>query len=535
MVRPEPAGEGIVSLAVDGGEVVGVAAMSFFRTRLDGVETRLAIPVNVATDAALPRPGRLLDAGARERGGGGRVGLAAHRDVPERQVVPDLRPAARLDRLAAAAAVGAAAARLGRRALPPRAHGRAGGDARAELGARTLRGLEVRPVERFGADLDALGLRAPPATGATSRATPSTSTGAISTRPATTAASAPYRGRRAHRRRRRRAHVQARHLGRLSRRPRRRAGGRHGGTGARGACARGGAGRSRRRRRARRRASLRSAARSPGPGSRRRTRVLRFIGKPLHEDARIDERAGRLALHPRRLRFLLMTKLVFITQQVDPRHPALAATVPKIRALAELVDEVVVLADGAVEGVLPANCRVRTFRAGLKAVRGAPLRGGARARAARRCAAEPSWRTCARSTPSSRRRSCGRSASRSSSGSPTGARSRLLELAERASTAVTSVDERSFPFPSPKLRAIGHGIDLEEFPCSPPRAGDGTAPARARALLDGEGARRRRRGRAARRRGRDTGRARAGALHRGGSASRRARAGRGGARPATGA
>ena len=39
-----------MSLAVDGGEVVGVAAMSFFRTALDGVETRLAIPVNVATD-----------------------------------------------------------------------------------------------------------------------------------------------------------------------------------------------------------------------------------------------------------------------------------------------------------------------------------------------------------------------------------------------------------------------------------------------------------------------------------------------------
>ena len=46
-----PGGEGIVSLAVDEGEVVGVAAMSFFKTRLDGVETRLAIPVNVATDA----------------------------------------------------------------------------------------------------------------------------------------------------------------------------------------------------------------------------------------------------------------------------------------------------------------------------------------------------------------------------------------------------------------------------------------------------------------------------------------------------
>jgi glycosyltransferase involved in cell wall biosynthesis len=49
--------------------------------------------------------------------------------------------------------------------------------------------------------------------------------------------------------------------------------------------------------------------------------------------------------------------------------------------------------------------------------------------------------------------------------------SRLLQLAERASTAVTTVDERSFPFPSRKLRAIGHGIDLDEFPCAPPREG----------------------------------------------------------------
>jgi GNAT superfamily N-acetyltransferase len=45
-----PGGEGIVSLAVDGDEVVGVAAMSYFRTALDGDVIRLAIPVNVATD-----------------------------------------------------------------------------------------------------------------------------------------------------------------------------------------------------------------------------------------------------------------------------------------------------------------------------------------------------------------------------------------------------------------------------------------------------------------------------------------------------
>jgi len=168
-----------------------------------------------------------------------------------------------------------------------------------------------------------------------------------------------------------------------------------------------------------------------------------------------------------------VAKLVFITQQVDPAHPALAATVPKIRALAELVDEVVVLADAAVEGSLPANCRVRTFHAGQKALRGmrfeaalalelGGLRGGAVV--AHMCPiyavlAAPLvrplrvplvlWFTHWRM-------------------------SSLLRAAERASTAVTSVDYRSFPLPSKKLHAIGHGIDLAEFPCTAPREGAGT-------------------------------------------------------------
>jgi glycosyltransferase involved in cell wall biosynthesis len=165
-------------------------------------------------------------------------------------------------------------------------------------------------------------------------------------------------------------------------------------------------------------------------------------------------------------------KLVFVTQQVDPAHPALAATVPKLRALAGLVDEVVVLADGAVEGVLPGNCRLRTFAAGTKAGRGARfesalarelpgLRGGAVV--AHMCPiyavlAAPLvrplrvplvlWFTHWRA-------------------------SRLLRLAERVSTAVTSVDARSFPLESAKVHAIGHGIDLSEFPCGPPRGGPG--------------------------------------------------------------
>jgi glycosyltransferase involved in cell wall biosynthesis len=164
-------------------------------------------------------------------------------------------------------------------------------------------------------------------------------------------------------------------------------------------------------------------------------------------------------------------RLLFVTQQVDPEHPALAATVPKIAALARRVDEVVVLADGAVPEALPANCRVRIFAARTKAGRGLRferalaaelrgLRGGAVV--AHMCPiyavlAAPFvrplriplvlWYTHWRA-------------------------SRLLRAAERLSTVVTSVDRRSFPLPSPKVRAIGHGIDLADFACRD-RDGDG--------------------------------------------------------------
>ena len=167
-----------------------------------------------------------------------------------------------------------------------------------------------------------------------------------------------------------------------------------------------------------------------------------------------------------------MDRLVFVTQQVDPGHPALAATVPKIRALAARVEEVVVLADGAVPGVLPENCRVRTFRAGHRLGRGlrfeaalarelSGLRGGAVV--AHMC---PIYAVLA--APLVR---------------PLGVplvlwfthwkASRLLQAAERVSSAVASVDARSFPLESPKLHAIGHGIDLGEFACAP-ASDDGT-------------------------------------------------------------
>jgi glycosyltransferase involved in cell wall biosynthesis len=160
-----------------------------------------------------------------------------------------------------------------------------------------------------------------------------------------------------------------------------------------------------------------------------------------------------------------MRRLVFITQQVDPRHPALAATVPKIRALAELVDEVVVLADRALPGALPDNCRSLSFASRTKVGRGAKfeaaLAGELRPRptaiVAHMC---PIYAVLA--APLAR---------------PLGVplvlwfthwkRTRTLEAAEKAATAVASVDERSFPIDSRKVVAIGHGIDLDDFPCRP--------------------------------------------------------------------
>src|SRR5207237_5521270 len=81
-----------------------------------------------------------------------------------------------------------------------------------------------------------------------------------------------------------------------------------------------------------------------------------------------------LALHAGRHGFLLMKRLVFLTQRVDPDDPVLAATIPKIRALADRVDEVVVLAQSAAPADgLPANVEVRTFGGAGRLARGIRL------------------------------------------------------------------------------------------------------------------------------------------------------------------
>ncbi len=159
-----------------------------------------------------------------------------------------------------------------------------------------------------------------------------------------------------------------------------------------------------------------------------------------------------------------MRRLVFVTQVLDPDHPALGATVEKVHALAARLDEVTVICDTAVEGALPPNCRVRTFGAGTRLGRGLGFEGAlARELRPRPVAvlahmvplyavlAAPLtrplriplllWYTHWKAT-------------------------RTLRIAERVATRVVSVDRRSFPLDSKKIVATGHGIDVTAIPCT---------------------------------------------------------------------
>jgi glycosyltransferase involved in cell wall biosynthesis len=155
-------------------------------------------------------------------------------------------------------------------------------------------------------------------------------------------------------------------------------------------------------------------------------------------------------------------RLVFVTQSVDPDDPVLAATVPKLRALAERVDELSVIAQRAVPDALP-GVRVRVFGSARRVGRALRFEHALASELRRRPDALvahmiPVYAILA--APLAR---------------PLGTRvvlwythwnaHPLLRAAERAANVITSVDRRSFPLPSAKVRPIGHGIDLAEFPC----------------------------------------------------------------------
>jgi len=165
-----------------------------------------------------------------------------------------------------------------------------------------------------------------------------------------------------------------------------------------------------------------------------------------------------------------MRRLIFATQKLDPDDPVLAATVPMARALAARVDELVVLCDTAVPDAVPPNARVHEFGARTQAERGARFT----AALARELRPRPSGVVAhmvplyaVLAAPLVR---------------PLGVPLVLwythwkghtvVRAAEKVCTAVASVDERSFPLPSRKLHAIGHGIDLDEFECAAAPQGD---------------------------------------------------------------
>jgi glycosyltransferase involved in cell wall biosynthesis len=162
-----------------------------------------------------------------------------------------------------------------------------------------------------------------------------------------------------------------------------------------------------------------------------------------------------------------MTKLVFVTQAVDPHDPVLAATLPKIRALAARVDEVIVLADRVVEGVLPANCRVHSFAASSQVGRGAKYVAALAPELASRPVAvlahmAPIYAVLAAPLARPMRVPLLLWFTQQGGG-------RVLEVAERVVDAVLTVDERSVPLRSGKVHAIGHGIDVAALPCVPER------------------------------------------------------------------
>src|SRR5512146_1236526 len=159
-----------------------------------------------------------------------------------------------------------------------------------------------------------------------------------------------------------------------------------------------------------------------------------------------------------------MRRLVFATQRLDAADPVLAATVPMVRALAERVDELVVLCDSAVPADVPPNTHVHEFGAATQIGRGARF-----ARALSRELRPRPLGVVAHMVPLY-----------AVLASPL-VRPRRIPLvlwythwkahavvraAEKLCTAVVSVDARSFPLRSAKVYGIGHGIDVGEFTCS---------------------------------------------------------------------
>jgi glycosyltransferase involved in cell wall biosynthesis len=160
-------------------------------------------------------------------------------------------------------------------------------------------------------------------------------------------------------------------------------------------------------------------------------------------------------------------RIVFVTQAADPAHPVLGATVAKIAALAARCDEVVVLADRVDEAALPENVRARSFAAPTQVQRGARYVAALSQELLDRPVAvlahmAPVYAVLAAPLTKSFRVPLLLWFTQQAAGP-------ALRNAERLVDVVLTVDRRSVPLASPKVRAIGHGIDVAALPCVPER------------------------------------------------------------------
>lgn len=167
-------------------------------------------------------------------------------------------------------------------------------------------------------------------------------------------------------------------------------------------------------------------------------------------------------------------RLVLVTQTLDAEHPALAQTLDLVDALARRAEELIVLCQSVGRHPpLPPNVRVRVYGARTRAGRGVRFVRSLAAELRRRPRPDallahmvPLFLVLA--APLAR---------------PLGVRLGLwythwhaggmLRLATALADVVLSVDQRSFPLRSPKVRGIGHAIDVETFSPGPARPAAG--------------------------------------------------------------
>lgn len=157
-------------------------------------------------------------------------------------------------------------------------------------------------------------------------------------------------------------------------------------------------------------------------------------------------------------------KLVFVTQELDPSHPALAQTTDLVGALAQRVDELAIVARDVDWNRVPANAAVRTFASPRRLRRGWQFEqslhaslGGADAVLVHMV---PEFAVLAAPAVRIHRIPFALWYTHWHAG-------RALRAAAAVVDVVFSVDRSSFPLDSPKLRGIGHAIDVERFALAP--------------------------------------------------------------------